>query len=69
MNLNYKKGKSQKIKLIAKKKNIGWGNQIRSYILHPYKLVKDTRTNCETSNINAVLDGKINDFLEKSLTL
>ena len=63
------KRKSEENKANSLKKDIGWGNQIRSYILHPYKLVKDTRTNCETSNINAVLDGKINDFLEKSLTL
>ena len=46
------------------KKEIGWGNQIRSYILHPYKLIKDLRTNYETSSVNEVLDGKINDFLE-----
>ena len=51
------------------KKEIGWGNQIRSYILHPYKLIKDLRTNYETSNVNEVLDGKINDFLENSLTI
>ena len=51
------------------KKEIGWGNQIRSYILHPYKLIKDLRTNYETSNVSEVLDGKINDFLENSLTI
>ncbi len=51
------------------KKDIGWGNQIRSYVLHPYKLVKDLRTGYETSNVNDILDGKINNFLENSLTL
>ncbi len=51
------------------KKDIGWGNQIRSYILHPYKLIKDLRTGHETSNVNDVLDGKIDNFLENSLTL
>ncbi len=51
------------------KKDIGWGNQIRSYVLHPYKLIKDLRTGYETSNVNDVLDGKINNFLENSLTL
>tara|TARA_B100000575_G_scaffold219729_1_gene180217 strand:+ start:1216 stop:1962 length:747 start_codon:yes stop_codon:yes gene_type:complete len=51
------------------KKDIGWGNQIRSYVLHPYKLIKDLRSGYETSNVNDVLDGKLNDFLENSLTL
>ena len=51
------------------KKDIGWGNQIRSYVLHPYKLIKDLRTGYETSNVNDILDGKINKFLESSLTL
>ena len=51
------------------KKQIGWGSQIRSYILHPYKLIKDLRTNQETSNVNNVLDGDIDAFLEKSLSL
>ena len=51
------------------KKEIGWGNQIRSYVLHPYKLIKDLRSGYETSNVNDVLDGKIDNFLENSLTL
>jgi len=49
------------------KKEIGWGNQIRSYVLHPYKMVKDLRSNHQTSNTEAVLDGNIFDFLEASL--
>jgi peptide chain release factor 2 len=49
------------------KKKIEWGSQIRNYILHPYKLVKDNRTNCETSNTQAVLDGDIDVFLKAYL--
>ncbi len=51
------------------KKEIGWGNQIRSYILHPYKLIKDLRTGEESSNVNDILNGKIQKFLETSLTI
>ena len=51
------------------KKDIGWGNQIRSYVLHPYKLIKDLRTGYETSNVNEILDGGIEKFLESSLTI
>jgi len=49
------------------KSEIGWGHQIRSYVLHPYRLVKDNRTNFETSDPEKVLNGDIDNFLEKSL--
>jgi len=49
------------------KKKIEWGSQIRNYVLHPYKLVKDLRTNVETSNTQAVLDGDIDEFLKAYL--
>jgi peptide chain release factor 2 len=51
----------------SNKKKIEWGSQIRNYVLHPYKLVKDTRTACETGNAQAVLDGHIDDFLKAYL--
>ena len=49
------------------KSEIGWGHQIRSYVLQPYRLVKDNRTNFESTSPDKILDGEIDDFLEKSL--
>ncbi len=51
----------------SSKSDIGWGHQIRSYILQPYRLVKDNRTNFESTSPDKVLDGEIDNFLEKSL--
>lgn len=48
----------------GKKKKIEWGSQIRSYVLHPYKMIKDHRTNIETSNVQAVLDGNLDNFIK-----
>ena len=63
------KRKNEENKTNSEKKDIGWGHQIRSYVLHPYKMIKDLRTNYESSNVTDILDGKIDKFLEKSLTL
>lgn len=49
------------------KKKIEWGSQIRNYVFHPYKLIKDIRTGYETSNIQAVMDGDLNDFIKAYL--
>ena len=49
------------------KGDIGWGSQIRSYVLHPYQMVKDLRTNVETGNTSAVLDGDLDAFMSAAL--
>jgi peptide chain release factor 2 len=51
----------------ANKKKIEWGSQIRNYVMHPYKLVKDVRTGFESTNVDAVMDGEINEFLKSYL--
>lgn len=60
--LNKKREKQAEIE--GKKKKIEWGSQIRSYVMQPYKMVKDLRTNIETSNVQAVMDGDLNQFLK-----
>ena len=62
-----KKREKETKNLESSKSEIGWGHQIRSYVLHPYRLVKDNRTDQESSNPDKVLDGEIDEFIESSL--
>jgi peptide chain release factor 2 len=62
-----KKKEKENKNIESSKSEIGWGHQIRSYVLHPYRLVKDNRTNFESSNPDKILDGEIDNFLESSL--
>lgn len=65
--IELQKKSEKRNKIEADKKKIEWGSQIRNYVLHPYKVVKDVRTNYETGNVNAVLNGEITDFLKSYL--
>ena len=58
---------NEKDRLNETKKKIEWGSQIRNYVLHPYKMVKDLRTNYESSNPETILDGEINPFIKSYL--
>lgn len=66
--LELEKQREREAALASKKKKIEWGSQIRSYVMQPYTLVKDHRTNVETSNVQAVLDGDIDRFIEGYLS-
>jgi peptide chain release factor 2 len=67
--LEQRKQKEKLEGIQGEKKDIGWGSQIRSYVLHPYKMVKDTRTKVETGNTDAVLDGDIDLFINSFLMM
>jgi peptide chain release factor 2 len=62
--IELEKKRAKQAELEGQKKKIEWGSQIRSYVLHPYKMVKDLRTNIETSDTAAVLDGDLNNFMK-----
>lgn len=65
--LERRKQEAEMAALKGENVDAGWGNQIRSYVLHPYKMVKDHRTNYEVGNAEAVLDGRLDDFMEAYL--
>ncbi len=65
--LELQKKRKKETELEKNKKKIEWGSQIRSYVLHPYKMVKDLRTNYQSGDVQAVLDGNFNDFIKTYL--
>ncbi|WYA01969.1 peptide chain release factor 2 [Fusobacterium nucleatum] len=67
LELEIKKKEEEMKKIQGEQSDIGWGNQIRSYVFQPYALVKDHRTNTEVGNVKAVMDGDIDDFINSYL--
>lgn len=65
--LEIRKREEEKAKVESGKMKIEWGSQIRNYVMHPYKLVKDLRTGYESSNVQKVMDGEIDDFIKQFL--
>ncbi len=65
--IEMRKQQDEKDKIEGNKKKIEWGSQIRSYTMHPYKLVKDVRTNFESSDVQGIMDGDIDDFIKAYL--
>ena len=67
--IELKKQLSQRADIEAGKMKIEWGSQIRNYVMQPYKLVKDVRTGYETSNVDGVMNGEIDEFLKAYLMM
>ena len=67
--LELEKRQAEKMKIENEKKKIEWGSQIRNYVLHPYKMIKDLRTNMETTNVQKVLDGDLDPFIKEYLMM
>ena len=65
--IELRKKKEAQAEIEGNKKKIEWGSQIRNYVMHPYKLVKDLRTGLETGNVQAVMDGDLDDFIKAYL--
>ena len=67
--IELKKKQAQRADIEAGKMKIEWGSQIRNYVMQPYKLVKDVRTGYETSNVDGVMNGEIDEFLKAYLMM
>tara|TARA_B100002052_G_C15874123_1_gene596137 strand:- start:98 stop:1192 length:1095 start_codon:yes stop_codon:yes gene_type:complete len=67
--IEIEKREAEKNKIENNKKKIEWGSQIRNYVLHPYKMIKDLRTNIETTNVQRVLDGDLDAFIKEYLMM
>jgi peptide chain release factor 2 len=67
LDLEQRKQEEEQARLKGEHVEAGWGNQIRSYVLHPYRMVKDLRTGHQVGNADAVLDGALDDFMEAYL--
>ena len=65
--LEMREQQAKKDKIEGDKKKIEWGSQIRNYVMQPYKMVKDLRTNVETSDVQGVMDGEIDQFIKAYL--